>query len=287
MGEGFISLILFFWGYLLKYGKDHRGMVFFFACMKPNQKIIRSIANNNSSITIIYVSETNELLMTTLRLELNEKLYLKNPQDTELGKKIIKHAIQMIDQIGLEAFTFKKLSQEIDSTEASIYRYFENKHKLLVYLLAWYWNWLEYRIEYETNNVSSPNEKLKIAIHFICKKQAYDPSFPAVDEVALQRIVINESEKTYLTKQVDSDNKDGLFWGYKSLCHKIACMVKIVNPNYPYAHALMSTCLQAAHQQVFFSEHLPSLTEHGGKEDQVFEQNSLFLMDMITKTLQN
>lgn len=225
--------------------------------------------------------------MTTLRLEMNEKLFLKNPQDTELGRKIIRHAIAMIDQLGLEAFTFKKLSDEIASTEASIYRYFENKHKLLVYLIAWYWNWLEYRIDFETNNLSTATEKLNIAIHFICKRQCYDKSFPSVDEEALQRIVINESEKTYLTKQVDTDNEDGLFWGYKSLCHKIACMVKEINPKYPYPHALMSTCLQAAHQQIFFSEHLPSLTELAEHREHMYDQNSRFLLDMITKTIQN
>lgn len=247
---------------------------------------LRSIANIIESNTIEYVSSTNFSGMTTLRLEMNDKLFLKNPQDTDLGRKIIWHAIKMIDELGLEAFTFKKLSQEIASTEASIYRYFENKHKLLVYLIAWYWNWLEYRIDFETNNLSLPDEKLSLAIHAICKQQVSDPSFPAVDEEALQRIVINESEKTYLTKQVDSDNKDGLFWGYKSICHKIACLVKAINPGYPYAHALISTALQASHQQVFFSEHLPSLTEHTGAYEQVYEQNSAFLLDMITKTIQ-
>lgn len=40
----------------------------------------------------------------------------------------------MIYKTGYEAFTFKKLAEDIGTTEAGIYRYFENKYKLLVYL---------------------------------------------------------------------------------------------------------------------------------------------------------
>ena len=38
----------------------------------------------------------------------------------------------------VEEFTFRKLAQKINTTEASVYRYFENKHRLLIYILAWY-----------------------------------------------------------------------------------------------------------------------------------------------------
>lgn len=216
---------------------------------------------------------------------MNQNLFLKDPQDTELGRKIISTSITMIDELGLESFTFKKLSGEINSTEASIYRYFENKHKLLVYLNAWYWNWMEYRIEFMTNNVVSAEERLGIAIKLVTEKKEYDNSFPTIDEPALQRIVINESDKTYLTKQVDDDNKVGLFRGFKSLCKRIAQIVLELNPKYPYPHSLVSTMLQAAHQQVFFSEHLPSLTEHNFSEANVFEENGKFLLHMILKSV--
>ena len=66
-----------------------------------------------------------------IKIVLNEGLYVKEPQDSELGRKIIKHSILLIDKLGFESFTFKKLANEIQSTEASIYRYFENKHLLL------------------------------------------------------------------------------------------------------------------------------------------------------------
>lgn len=223
--------------------------------------------------------------MPTLRLEMNENLFLRDPQETELGRKIIRQSIVMIREMGLEQFTFKKLSEEIESTEASIYRYFENKHRLLVYLIAWYWNWLEYRIEFQTNNVTDAWERLKKAVALVSERQKPDPMFPSIDEVALQEIVINESEKTYLTKQVDDDNKEGLFRGFKSLCKRIADIVKEINPDYPFAHALVSTMLEAAHQQVFFCEHLPSLTEHKFSEGNVHADNFEFLWHFVQTTI--
>jgi len=76
--------------------------------------------------------------MAVLQIQLPNNLFLKDPQTTELGKKIIRESIQLIKELGFESFTFRKLSVRIESTEASIYRYFENKHRLLVYLVTWY-----------------------------------------------------------------------------------------------------------------------------------------------------
>ena len=224
-------------------------------------------------------------MATLLKLQMNEHLFLRDPQDTDLGRKILHHSIQLIDELGLEAFTFKKLSIAIGSTEASIYRYFENKHKILIYLITWYWSWLEYRIEFETNNLTDPYQRLERALMLITEKKANDDSFPDVDETALQRIVINESEKTYLTKQVDDDNRYGLFKGYKTLCARIADIVTEINPDYPYAHSLISTCLQAAHQQVFFSEHLPSLTDLSGSKVEIYNRNFQFIHQLVLKSI--
>lgn len=49
----------------------------------------------------------------TIQMKLNERLYLRDPQDTKLGRKIIQHSILLIDEIGFEAFTFKKLADQI------------------------------------------------------------------------------------------------------------------------------------------------------------------------------
>lgn len=222
--------------------------------------------------------------MAILQLLMSEKLFLRDPQDTELGRKIIQESIFMIDELGFEKFTFKKLALKIDSTEASVYRYFENKHRLLVYLIAWYWNWLEYRIEFGTQNIEDPIRKLEIALGILTEPKLRDESFPQIDEEALFRIVILESDKTYLTKQVDMDNKEGLFRGFKSLCKKISSFIKEYNPDFQYPNSLTSTILQAAHHQLFYAYHLPSLSDLN-KSGKVHEMNRDFLKDMLFKTI--
>src|SRR5687767_14079151 len=102
-----------------------------------------------------------------LQIKMNEKLFLRNPAQSELGKKIILHSIQLIHKHGFEAFTFKKLAEHIGTTEAGIYRYFENKHRLLIYITAWYWSWLEYRVAFQTNNITDPVVKLKRVINLL------------------------------------------------------------------------------------------------------------------------
>lgn len=222
--------------------------------------------------------------MAVLQLKLNENLYVKDPQSTDLGRKIIQKSIEMIDELGFESFTFKKLSIAIESTEASIYRYFENKHRLLVYLITWYWGWMEYRISFETYNIPEPEEKLTIALKIITEEKKHDVNFPDVDEPALQRIVIAESDKTYLIKQVDEINKEGLFRGYKSLCKMVGGIVHEINPNFPYPHSLISTALEASNQQIFFAKHLPTLSDFSDAKDH-YKVNFDFLKTLVFNTI--
>ncbi len=223
-------------------------------------------------------------MIAKLQIQLNDALYLRDPQSSDLGQKIVKDSIFLIDEIGFESFTFKKLSNKINSTEASIYRYFENKHRLLVYLISWYWNYVEYKITFETHNISDPEEKLRIAIKLITSKQNDDDHFPGISESVLQRIVINESDKTYLTKNVDEINKEGVFRGYKSLCMTIASYMNEINPSFEYTRSLTSTCIEASHQQLFFAQHLPRLSDIR-KEENIYEQNYQFLSTIIFNSL--
>jgi len=200
-------------------------------------------------------------MAVTIQIKLNEKLYLRDPQDTKLGRRIIEHSILLIDQIGFEDFTFKKLADRIESTEASIYRYFENKHLLLLYLLSWYWEWVKFRIDFHTANISDPSEKLRIAIETIIDSALTNPSIDFVDESVLHRIVIAESTKSYHTKLVDKENKEGFFSTYKDLCKTLAEIISEIKPDYPHPRALASTLLGMSNDQVFFAQHLPSLTE--------------------------
>lgn len=223
--------------------------------------------------------------MPTLTFKLNEHLFIRDPQHTLLGQKIISKSVELIDELGFEQFTFKKLAQEIDSTEASVYRYFENKHRLLLYLIAWYWNWMEYRIDIYTSAVADPKEKLKACLRLIAEEKKIDPTFEFVNEEALHRIVIAEFDKTYLTKGVDGYNKEGLFGGLKSLCKKISLIIEQINPSYQFAATLVSTILITTNQQLFFSNHLPTLTSLEANEDR-YNKLYTFLETMAFRSIQ-
>ncbi|RYF81024.1 MAG: TetR/AcrR family transcriptional regulator [Chitinophagaceae bacterium] len=205
-------------------------------------------------------------MSSTIQIRLSHRSYLRDPEETELGRKIVTESIRLIERIGIEQFTFKKLAVKIESTEASVYRYFENKHKLLVYLMSWYWAWLDYQINYQTKNIADPTEKLHIVLRILAELHLDDPSSPHIDESLLHRIVIAEAPKAYLTKDVDELNQEGLFMEYKAVCRKVADIVLQIKPSYPYPHALVSTLIEAAHQQAYFGQHLPSLTESKIKE---------------------
>jgi AcrR family transcriptional regulator len=223
--------------------------------------------------------------MASLVFRINNHLYLRDPQHTELGQNIIKSSVELIDRLGFEQFTFKKLAEEINSTEASIYRYFENKHRLLLYLISWYWNWLDYRIDLFTSSLSDPKEKLKAFLRIIAEEKKYDPTVEFINEEALYRIVIAELDKTYLTKSVDSDNQEGFFSSFKLLCKKIAAWITEVNPAYPFPHSLVSMLLLGAKQQLFFADHLPSLTNIG-KQPQASEQLAQLLENILFSSIQ-
>ena len=204
-----------------------------------------------------------------LQIKMNEKLFLRDPEQTELGKKIIQHSIQLIHKNGFELFTFKKLAEDIGTTEAGIYRYFENKHRLLIYLTAWYWSWLEYQVSFETNNIKDPAVKLKRVIQLLTTAVSDDDKTMHINEGILHQIIIAEGSKTYLTKHVSEDNKDQLFKPYKDLCGIIADIILEYNSKYKYPRSLASTIIEMAHFQNYFMNNLPSLTDFGKTKDEL------------------
>ncbi|KZS40676.1 TetR family transcriptional regulator [Aquimarina aggregata] len=200
-------------------------------------------------------------LLQDLKVRINDKIYIKDPESSLLGKRIIEHSILMIQEIGFEGFTFKKLGEKIGSNESSIYRYFENKHKLLLYLTCWYWGWLEYQLVFSTNSISNPEEKLKKAIDIVTRSVKEDSSFSHINEVLLNKIVINEYSKSYLTKEVDEENKEGYFSIYKRLANRIKDIIIEYDSEYRYPASLSSTIIEGALHQHFLKEHFPSLTD--------------------------
>ncbi len=200
-------------------------------------------------------------MVVEIRIQVNEHVYLRDPQDTRLGRSILQHGIMLMDELGLEEFTFKKLAARIDSTEASIYRYFENKHLFLVYILCWYWERVRYQLAVSTRNISDPAEKLRLAIAVIVESTRENPAVDYIDESILYRIVLTEGTKTYHTKHVDEENKQGFFLVYKALTGDLAGIIAQINPQFPYPRALASTLLEMAHFHIYAAQHLPALTE--------------------------
>ncbi len=206
-----------------------------------------------------------------INLKINEGLFLRDPQTTKLGKRIIENSVLLIDDLGLEQFNFKKLAKQIESTEASIYRYFENKHNLFVYLLNWYWEWLIVRIDLNTMNITDPKRRMKIILDVIVDTAKRNTEIEFVDEEVLHKIVVTEGAKGYHNKLVDEDNKEGFFLSYKTLCGKIADCILAVNPLFPYPNTLASTLIETANNNIYFAKHLPRLTDLNEDDDDLVE----------------
>lgn len=201
------------------------------------------------------------MLQVNVKLDLNEKLFLKNPQETDLGRRIIEHSVLLFDELGFEAFTFRKLAKRMKSTEASVYRYFENKHYLFVYLVNWYWEWMSFRISFFTINLDDPKDKLRAALKAIVDISKRNTPADYMDTEVLHRIVVTEGAKAYHQKNVDEENKYGFFLAYKKLCKKLADILLEVKPGYAYPKALSSMLLETANNNLYFAEHLPRLTD--------------------------
>lgn len=199
-------------------------------------------------------------LLLSLKIHVNDKIYVKDPETSSLGRKIIQESILLMDEIGFENFTFKKLGERIGSNESSIYRYFESKHKLLVYLSSWYWSWIEYRLVFETNNIENPNDKLNKAITVVTQKIEDDSQTEHINESILNKIIITEFTKTMMTKEVDNENKEGFFVIYKRVVNRLVAMIEVVNPQYAYSKSLASTIVEGALHQHFLKNHLKTIT---------------------------
>ncbi|MGZ0017333.1 TetR/AcrR family transcriptional regulator [Yeosuana sp. AK3] len=206
-------------------------------------------------------------LLASLKITVPEKIFLKDPETSELGKKIIEHSIILIDQIGFDNFTFKKLGVIIGSNESSIYRYFESKHKLLLYLTSWYWAWIEYQVVFETYSIPQNYDKLHKAIDIVTRTVKEDSNYLHINKIVLNRIIINENSKSFLTKEVDQENKDGYFIVYKRVVYRLKEMILEVNPQYKYASSLASTIIEGSLYQHFLKDHFKSITDCKQSDD--------------------
>jgi len=214
-----------------------------------------------------------------VQIKVHSCTYIKDPESSDLGKRIISGSIDLLEEMGFEKFTFRKLADFIKSTEASVYRYFESKHKLLLYLTTWYWAWMKYRLMFEIANIDSAEERLLKAVRLLTSEIDQDGTFEHINEIKLNHIVIADSFKSYFTKNVDKENQQGAFATYKELVGRVSDIVLEINPTYKYPHMLVSTAIEGAHQQRFFKEHLPKLTDRVKGEDAITNFYTAIVMD--------
>lgn len=218
-----------------------------------------------------------------VKFDINEKIYLRNPETSEVGKLMVKKAIDLIYELGFEHFTFKKLAAEINSTEATIYRYFENKHRLLLYILNWYWSYMEFLVTIKLDNIADKKERLKIIVHLLTHEFSESTSQFDYNKKFLNQIVIAESSKVYLVKEVAEINKNEVFKPYKDLCAKIAEVISEYNTSYQYPRSLSTTLIETSHHQQYFSVNLPKLTDITSKKNSDFANQ--FIEDFLFKVL--
>lgn len=225
-------------------------------------------------------------LLSKGKIEVNDSIYLKDPMSSKLGMKILAGGVDMLSEIGFDELTFRKLAFDIDTTEASIYRYFENKHKLLLYLTCWYWGWMEYRLVFTLANIQCPKERLARAIKLLTQEIDQNDNHDHIDTMKLYDILVTESSKSYLIKSVDKVNQDGAYLGYKKCVGRVSDIVLEINPEFQYPHMLISTAIEGAHHQRFFSAHLPRLTDQLSGEDSVVTFYLMMVFNTIGATYQ-
>jgi AcrR family transcriptional regulator len=197
------------------------------------------------------------------------------------GGRILHEGIVLMDELGLEAFTFKKLAERIGSTEVTVYNYFANKQRLLQYYYQVYWLWLAMHCEQEGRQLKDPYERLCGDIRVLCGQWSKDHRAGQFDPLLLRKLVVNEGAKSFLHKNVDSDNELKLFKPYKDLCAHIAGEVKACAPRLRTARSFATTLVEMSHSLEFAMEHLPALTELSTKQDR--KQLAAYLIDLTDR----
>jgi hypothetical protein len=112
-----------------------------------------------------------------------------------------------------------------------------------------------------TLNVENPSRRLRLILENIVHASTENAATSYVNENKLHKIIINEGGKSYHTTAVDAENKKGLFHSFKDLIETISDTILAVDSSFPYSHSLASNLFEMSNNQIFFSEHLPKLTD--------------------------
>ena len=142
---------------------------------------------------------------------------------------------------------------------------------------------MDFLIDYQLQNQTDAKQKIKTIIHILTNELPESSGGLDYNKRFLNQIVISESSKVYLVKEVEEINKNEVFKPYKDLCAKIAAVIIMYNNKYIYPKSLSSTMIETAHHQQYFSEYLPRLTDVSAENKKNF--TGQFLENMVFKVL--
>ncbi|HEX4886773.1 MAG TPA: TetR/AcrR family transcriptional regulator [Luteibaculaceae bacterium] len=209
--------------------------------------------------------------MEVLQINVHPKIYLKDPRSSELGRGILLEGLHLMHQLGLEEFTFRKLAMHIHTTESSIYRYFETKHKLLLFYESWYWSWVAYRIQFEISNIEQVDERIRRLIGVLAYQPEPHERYGLFAVKTVKDVVVSESVKSYFVKSVDDNQRAGYFGPYLRVVERLSELIEELEPAYPFANALATTVVEGVLHQQHFAGHIPALTNFNPASDALTE----------------
>lgn len=129
-----------------------------------------------------------------INVNVSQNLYLKDPLSSELGIHILDKGLFLMNALGYENFTIKKLAEAIKTTESSIYRYFENKRKLAFYFLSWYCAMVEFLILTHISENDSLDEKINQIIGILINQHELKHCHPDLSYSDLQQLISADLE---------------------------------------------------------------------------------------------
>jgi hypothetical protein len=135
---------------------------------------------------------------------------------------------------------------------------------------------LEFLVVFQLQNITDPKAKLEAIIYLLTHELPESAGILDYNKNFLNQIVISESSKVYLVKDIVEINKSEVFKPFKDLCATIAKVISEFDTKYLYPRSLSSTLIETAHN-------LPRLTD--AKPEAQKEFTGMFLMDLLFKVL--
>lgn len=141
-----------------------------------------------------------------------------------------------------------------------------------------------FEMNFQVQNINKPEEQLRVCLQILAGTKGF-VHVSSIDLKTLQRIVISEGDKAYLSRSIDTDYREGLLDPFKNTCEQISMIVNEINPKYPFAHSLISTAMTAANHQIFFAMHLPTLSDIKNDKKAMNERLYRFLENFVLNAI--